>query len=247
MTSKPTKVERRAPELSSDSVAAYLRRHPDFLATHPDLLDALYPDQPRRTDGAIDFQGFLVEKLRADLEQSQTREGGLLESGRANLVGQRRIHDAVLAVLGAADFAHLIELIITDLAIMLDADVAALGVEKCAGTTQPDGRHGITLLEPGHVAALFGDGRDIILCADDAPDIAIFEGAAPLVQSAAYMRLTVGGGAPPALFALGSRFEGTFGANHGAELLSFLARILERCIGTWLNLPGPRAIPLIPR
>ena len=128
-----------------------------------------------------------------------------------------------------------------------DADVAALGVEKCAGTTQPDGRHGITLLEPGHVAALFGDGRDIILCADDAPDIAIFEGAAPLVQSAAYMRLTVGGGAPPALFALGSRFEGTFGANHGAELLSFLARILERCIGTWLNLPGPRAIPLIPR
>jgi uncharacterized protein YigA (DUF484 family) len=39
------------------------------------------------------------------------------------------------------------------------------------------------------------------------------------------------------LLALGSRVEGRFDPSQGTELLGFLARILELCIRTWLELP----------
>ena len=53
----------------------------------------------------------------------------------------------------------------------------------------------------------------------------------------ALLRLRPSARAPTGLLALGSRVEGRFDPGQGTELLSFLARILELCIRTWLELP----------
>lgn len=245
MTEKGTRPAPAPAALTDEAVAAYLRRNPDFFRDFPDLLASLAPDAVRRADGAIDFQRFLVDKLRADLDTLRTQQGDLLGTSRANLAAQQRIHKAVLALLSAGDFAHLIEIVTTDLALLLDADVATIGVEGRDDRPRPADCGGVHVLDAGAVDAVLGTGAEVVLCADGAGDVGIFGAAAGLVRSAALIRLRIGGDSPPALLALGARQPNMFSAGQGTELLSFLARILERCIGTWLDLPTPPPIPPI--
>ncbi|MHA1113160.1 MAG: DUF484 family protein [Alphaproteobacteria bacterium] len=245
MTGKGTRPAPSPATLTDEAVAAYLRRNPDFFRDCPELLASLVPDAVHRADGTIDFQRFLVDKMRADMEGLRAQQGDLLGTSRANLAAQRRIHKAVLALLAAGDFAHLIEIVTIDLALLLDADVAALCVERQADQPRPADCGGVHIMDSGAVDAVLGSGSDVVLCADGAGDVGVFGAAAGLVRSAALIRLKIGSAAPPALLALGARQPGKFRTGQGTELLAFLARILERCIGTWLDLPEPGTIPPI--
>ena len=69
-------------------------------------------------------------------------------------------------------------------------------------------------------------------------DEALFGAGAGLVRSQALVRLNVSTGAPPCLLALGSREPDMFHSGMRTELISFLARVLERCIRSWLDLPA---------
>jgi hypothetical protein len=40
------------------------------------------------------------------------------------------------------------------------------------------------------------------------------------------------------MLAFGSREPDLFQQGHGTELISFLARVVERCIRSWLDLPA---------
>ena len=68
-------------------------------------------------------------------------------------------------------------------------------------------------------------------------DRRIYGEAAGLVRSEAMLRLSVREDAPCALLAMGSREPDRFHKGQGSELLTFLARILEHSIRTWLDLP----------
>jgi len=52
--------------IGADEVAAYLRRHPDFLVEHPELLGALTPPALQRGDSVVDMQHFMLQRLRSD-------------------------------------------------------------------------------------------------------------------------------------------------------------------------------------
>src|SRR3546814_8633163 len=72
-----------AQPIAADQVAAYLRRHPDFLARHPDLLDVLALPARDHGKGVVDLQQFMVERLRrANAELSDLRND-LVATGRS--------------------------------------------------------------------------------------------------------------------------------------------------------------------
>ena len=233
-----------ASEVSAEQVIDYLRRNPDFLIVHPELLDHLTPPTRAMGNGVVDLQGFMIERLRE-------RHDGLLQSGRRTLSKQSQINDAVIALLGAATLEHLVEIISTDFLRALHLDVAVLCVE---GEDKPSRRRcvsGVTCLAPGVIDGLLGPGRDLLIATgDEAGDEAgdeygheggderIFGAGAGLVASAALIRLKLGGAAPPALLALGSRHVERFPSGRGGEALVFLGRVVERCLSGWLDLPG---------
>lgn len=216
-----------APEVSAEQVADYLRRNPDFLADHPELLDRLSPPSRATGDGVVDLQRFMIERLRG-------RHADLLQSGRRNLSKQSQINDAVIALIGAAGLEHFIEIVATDLPHALDLDVAALCVEDGGGAAAV---LGATRLATGGIDGLLGPGRDLLIVAGDG-DARIFGAGAGLVASAALIRLTLGAAAPPALLALGSRHAERFPTGQGGEALAFLGRVLARCLNRWLDLPN---------
>lgn len=214
---------------------AYLRRHPDFLDRHPDALRLLRAPTRQIGDGVIDFQHFMLERLRHDLARAQDERKNLIATGRGNLASQCRVHKAALAMLRASSFEHLLQIVTTDLAVLIDVDVVTLGVETSASTAVRLPLHGIHLLRSGTVDKLLGSSRDVLLSTDIQGDPALFGEAAGLVRSQALLRLSFGPSAPVGLMCLGARTADMFQPGLGTELLSFLARTFEITIVRWLE------------
>lgn len=230
-------VSKRASEPTTAQVAAYLRRHPDFLIRYPDVLDGLKPPVKSRGDAVLDLQHFMVERLRSDIQRLRSDQDDLVAVSRDNLATQGRVHQAVLALLGTTSFEHLIEVVTTDFAVLLDVDVVSLCIEGCEEPLPRAGMGGVHLLESGTVDRLLGPKRAVMLRSDAEPEESIFGGAFSLVRSDALVRVAVGSTSPAGLLAFGTRHPGFFNGGQGTELLTFLARVLEHCIRGWLDLP----------
>lgn len=223
--------------ITAEEVSAFLRQHPDFLAQHAELVQVLTPPMVSRGDRVVDFQHFMVERLRADLQRLKERQRELVATSRANMNSQTRIHAAVLALLDAQSFEHLIQTITTDLAVVLDLDVACLVVESNGQDIPHVHTSGVRVVEPGTVSRWLGR-REVVLHGDIDGDAEIFGPGAGLVRSQALIRLQVSCETPLGLLAFGSRDPDMFHHGQGTELVSFLARVVERCIRSWLDLPA---------
>jgi uncharacterized protein YigA (DUF484 family) len=225
----------RSSEIGAREVMAYLRQHPDFLERQPDALQLLRAPGRQNGDGVLDFQHFMLERLRRDLAQLQDQHNGLIATSRGNLASQCRVHKAVLAMLRAPSFEHLLQIVTTDLAVLLDVDIVTLGVESSASRTTRLPLHGLHLLPSGTVDKLLGPNRDTLLCTEIQGDPALFGGAAGLVRSQALLRLSFSRSAPVGLMCIGTRVPDAFQPGLGTELLTFLARSLEITIAQWLD------------
>ncbi|HLI22071.1 MAG TPA: DUF484 family protein [Stellaceae bacterium] len=224
---------------SASDVAAFLKRHPDFLIEHPDLLGVLTPPKLDRGERVIDMQHFMVQHQRNEIARLKTQNKSLVGATRANLMGQARVHAAVLAIIGAQSFEQLIQIVITDLAGLLDADVVTIAVERQGGQRAKLPHHGIEILDPGTVADVLGPEKDVVFHTDTQGDPRLFGAGAGLVRSAALVRLPVGRSAPAGMLCVGTRKPGKFQTGHqSTELLSFLARALGITIAAWLDLPA---------
>ncbi len=238
ITQETAATDATLPEGDEARIAAYLRKHPDFLLRHSDLVRVLTPPGARDGGNVEDFRSFLIERLRQEAERLQADTRDLVVTSRDNLTGQRRVHDAVLALIGAPDFEHLVQVVTTDLAVVLDLDVVTLCVEVADAKWPRAVASGVFTLQPGAVDELIGPGRDFVLFRKRPGERAVFGSATGLVQSSALLRLRFGAKAPTGLLALGSRNDDMFHPGQGTELLNFLARVVELCVRAWLDLPA---------
>ena len=222
--------------IGAEDVAAYLRKHPDFLAERSDLLAILTPPTLRRGESVVDMQNFMLQRLRRDLARAKTQQRALIATSRSNLTSQNRIHAAVLAILASTSFEQLLQTVTTDLAVLLDVDVVTIGVESAANAQPRLPLHGIQILRRGTVDDLLGPERNMLLRADAPGDAALFGNASGLVRSQALLRLDVSEHAPVGLLCIGTRRADKFHPGQGTELLSFLARVTELTIAAWLDL-----------
>ena len=227
-----------AEALTDEAVAAYLERHPEFLARHPEALESQAAPGRWSGDGVVDFQQYMLERLRREIGDLRACAADLIETSRSNMSNQTRTHAAVLALLGTSDFAQSVRIICDDLSLLLTVDAVTIGFEPAArplaGLALPDVRR----LPAGAVDRLIGAGQDVALHRDMDDDGTVFAAAAGLVRSAALARLRPGGVVPTGLLALGTRRQATFHAGQGTELIGFLALVVERCVHRWLDEPG---------
>ncbi len=222
--------------LSDQAVAAYLSAHPDFLTRHPDLMARLTPP-PDGDDGrVVDLRTYLVQRLRTESDRLKQDRRALISATRANQNSQHRVHAAILFLLDAESFEQLIQIITTDLAVLLDLDVVGLVVESNGSDIPQVLISGVRVVPEGVVDDWLS-GMDVRLEGGIRGDARLFGPGAGLVRSQALLRLNVSSETPPCLLSLGSREPDMFHAGLRTDLLSFLGRVLERCIRSWLDLP----------
>jgi len=177
----------------------------------------------------------MIRRLRDRVEETTDLARELIDTSRENLNSQARVHEFVLRLLAATSFEQLITLIQTDVAVVLDMDVVALAVESAHAEDFP--LRSVTLVPPGFVDRLMGPDKDMLLRAHVSGDPDLFDGAAPLIQSDALIRLRISSASPPALLAFGHRDPEKFHPGQATELICFLSAVLAQLMRIWLNLP----------
>ena len=237
MSPRPGKAAPRDSAPQSDEVLRYLSDNPDFLTAHPDLLTVLTPPIHRRGEGVVDMQSYMIGRLQKQVSALRSEQRELIAASRGNMASQARVHSAALALLEARTLEHLIEVVATDLANLLDVDVVTLCVESDSAAAGGAGADGVFAIPMGRVDELLGGGHDVAFQGDGDAEPGLFDAAAPLVKSSALVRLRINGASPPAVLALGSRERGRFHPGQGTEPLCFLGRVVARCLREWLDLP----------
>jgi uncharacterized protein YigA (DUF484 family) len=227
----------RSFDIDEAQVIGWLKRHPDLLDRYPELCEVLLPPGQRRGDGqnVVELQRFMVQKLQGELSLASNVGMEILDASRQNMSAQQRVHNAVLALMEATSFEHLVHIATQDWTDLLDVDVVSICIEGDARRL-----HGLTagnvyVLAPGSIDRLFGGPVHSLLRADSGRAEALYGPAANLVRSDALARLYFGPGTPQGLLAIGSRAGDKFHPNQGTELFIFLARMLEASVRAWLS------------
>lgn len=224
-------------ETTASDVLQFLKDHPEFIKNHPEAIDLLLPPKPRPKKGEVaDFQAYMIERLKADKEEVLETTKTLVETSRANMNNQQRIHTAVLRLLEARTFDDFIHSITMDLSNMLDVDIAVFLVESDGHDIPHIHTSGIRVIPAGTVSKWMGD-KAVLLQDNIAGIEAIYGGGATLVQSQILLRIDISMNTPPAILAFGSRHPDMFTEGQATDQILFLARVIERSFRTWLSLP----------
>jgi len=162
-TAADVTVDSEDDELSPGEVADYLAQNPDFLAEHADILSVMTLPKRWSSDGVVDMQGFLMERLRGEIDNLRACTQDVIETSRANMANQTRAHTASLALLGATGFEQMIQIINDDIPLILDVDVVTVGFEPAQPPIPDLIADDIQSLEQGAVDSLMATGNEILL------------------------------------------------------------------------------------
>lgn len=225
--------------LDDSAVAAYLYGNPDFLIRNPDLIEVLTPPNRSEEGAVVDLQKFMVERLRGEVDSLRECAQSLIDTSRDNLAHQSRTHSAVIAVIGAGSIVKAARVLRDDVAAILNLDAVTMCFEAVHPAVPDLADDAIRTLPAGGVDRLLGENREVRLIAETADDGTVFGAAAGRVRSCALVRLhmrdAAGGAFPPAVLAFGARDGGTFQPGQGTDLITFLARAIEKCATQWTS------------
>ncbi|HQX26578.1 MAG TPA: DUF484 family protein [Alphaproteobacteria bacterium] len=222
--------------MNADDIIEYLRKNPKFLQQNPEAMDLLVPPKTEAGKGVADFQNYMIQRLKADKEQVITTTREIVENSRANMNNQQRVHKAVLRLLESNNFEDFIQSITMDLATILDVDIAVFVVESNGNEIPHIHTSGVRVIPPGTVDKWMGE-KNVMLQDNISGIEAIYGGGAALVKSQILLRVDISMNTPPAILAFGSRDAGMFQEGQATDQVLFLARVIERCFRSWLNLP----------
>jgi uncharacterized protein YigA (DUF484 family) len=226
----------KPPESSLDpaAIVAWLRANPQFLQEYPEVCEFLLPPQEKRGKGVVDFQSYMIRRLKTDQADLIGEARDIVETSRANMNSQTRFHRAVLMLLEARNFEDFIHVLTMDLASLLDVDIITIVVEA-EGTVIPHiTMPGVRIVSEGTVDLVMA-GRTTILESNIGGLEQLYGGGAGLVKSQTLLRLNIAQDAPPTILAFGSRDPNYFSAGQGTELVSFLGHAAERMFLRWMG------------
>lgn len=204
-----------------------------FLADNPEFIrqdDGLLAELGLRVDAAnvVDFGPAALARVHAAHEREATVRRQLEATARQNFAAQAQVHGAVIDLLESRNHA--------DLARRVD-DLAQLRFGLTAGIVALEGPErtpaGWRLLAEGQVDMVLGGCQRLARMGFAPTALGLFGERSESVRSMAMVRLAIWEPARQGLVAFGSADPEGFTPDMGAELVAFLARVVERTAERW--------------
>lgn len=210
---------------AQEELRQVLRAHPHLIRDDAELLT----DLGLRLDAAnlVDFGPAALARVHAAHKRESTARKELEATARANFAAQAQTHAAVVDILDSRNHS--------DLARRID-EMASLRFGLVGATIAIEGPERV----PAGWYSLVEGQTDLILGADrlsrmgfHAPARGLFGGKAEDVRSMAMVRVAIWEPARVGVLAFGSPDAKGFTEDMGAELVAFLARVIERTAERW--------------
>jgi hypothetical protein len=214
------------PEPTWPQVREFLQAHPEHVGQDRELLETLGL-KPVGGVNVVDFGRAALTRL----EQVAARETGarkqIEQIARANFAAQAQTHAAVIDLLESRNHSDLARRLDSAAKARFGLVAGSLALEKPGAVP-----FGWRPLPEGGVDALLGEQGLSRLGADVGGET-LFGAEAERVKSAAVVRMALWAPARHAVVAFGSAEPDGFTPDMGAELVAFLARVVERTAERW--------------
>lgn len=212
--------------LEPASVRRFLSDNPEFLTGDHGLLDEL--GLRVAAGNVVDFGPAALARVHAAHQREATQRQHVEETARANFSAQAQTHGAVVDVLDARNHS--------DLARRVD-ELAQQRFGLVAGTValEADGLPpaGWRRLVEGQVDMILGGPQRLARMGFAPTALGLFGERGEAVKSMAMVRLAMWEPSRQGLLAFGSPDPEGFTEDMGAELVAFLARVVERTAERW--------------
>lgn len=180
----------------------------------------------------LSFEDHALATLRARVAAAEEANQDLIAFARGHSGAVASIHEAVLAVIEADGFDHLIHIVTQEWPQMLGLDAVAMALFVGDTGLRADAS-GLQFVEPRVIARSIAGFDGVVLRATERGH-PLFGPACELIRAEALVPLQGRPSLPNGLLALGQRGGQGFETRHGSELLLFLGSVLTRSIDRWL-------------
>lgn len=213
----------KALEKDWKTVTGFLREHPDLIRNDDALLADL--NLRIRTENIVDFGPAALTRLSQAKAREETARVHLEALAQANFDTQAQAHAAVVDILDARNHSDLARRLNEIAQLRFGLVAGAIGLETPGGVPA-----GWRTLKPGGTDALLDPSRTARMGQSPYTDL-MFCQLAEGVKSCAMVRLAVGD--RQGVLAFGADDKNAFTPDMGAELVAFLARVVERTAERW--------------
>ncbi len=202
-----------------------LTKHADLLARDKTLLDALGL-QPKARH-LVDFGPAALSKLEARALKDFDVRRQLEMTAKANFDAQNQTHGLVLSLMEARNHADLARRLNEEAKKRFGLIAATIALEDTAPVPL-----GWQTLDDGGVDYIVGE-TGLSLLGPEAVCRVLFNDDVRRIKSAAALRIALWREGRPGLVAFGSHDYDGFSPEMGAELVAFVARVVERVAERW--------------
>ncbi|MFQ5438295.1 MAG: DUF484 family protein [Paracoccaceae bacterium] len=230
-----------------DQLRDQLLQEPERILEDRDLMRALVAANDQRTGtNVVDLRGIALERLEKRFERLADTHQGVISAAYENLTSTKMVQNAVLAILEPLDFTEFLRSLGTEMRQILSVDSVKLCLESQATGLKAQSRlvsefgDVLGFYEPGSIEEYLTSGRNMAARTVTLRQISnasrtLYGKRADWIRSEALMRLDLGAGNLPGMFALGSEDPHRFLPNQGSDLLGFLCGVFERAMRRWLG------------
>ena len=227
-----------------DALRESILARPDVILEDPDVMRALVQANERSLgSNVVDLRGIAMERLEARLGRLEDTHRSVIAAAYENLAGTNQIHRAILALLEPSNFEGFLQVLGNEVAEILRVDCARLVLESTESDLDPalSELSGVLVLRPeGFIDDYMTHGREsairkVALRQTRSGDADLYGRDGDWIRSEACLKLELGPGRLPGLYALGAEDPHQFSPSQGTDLISFFAGTLERAIRRWLS------------
>ena len=209
-------------EESENSVAAYLRDHPDFFERHAELLERL--QVPHASGGAISLVERQIANLRRQSSHYRDQLNELIVVARENEQLQSRLHQLTLSLIEARSYDELLEVLRSRLCAEFQASSVELRLFS------PTGRQGDPLDDEAFAAFehFFSLGEPVCGRLKKAQLQFLFADQAEQIASTALIPLKYGD--LQGLLAIGSQNPDHYHSGQSTDYLGSMGEVVSRVL-----------------
>ena len=204
-----------------DIVINFLKKNKNFFIKNPELINELnFPIKDKSQDKIIDLGAYRYKRISRENINLQNQITEILLAGKSHMTSQKRILKSSIRILNAKSFIKLVDVIISDLKIILGCKSV-----NCFFTNKELITNNSSLIDTKIANSYFRDGKKTYLNQNPKGILIFFPNLSRTIKSYILLKVEISKGS--LIIAMGSNSTTKFTSDQKVDLIEYLNKIIE--------------------